>query len=84
MSVRFSNRALSELMVLVQSQPKKATKALRLLELIERDFHHPQIGKVEKLRHLEGYSLRLDHENRIIFSMREEGIYVYSIIGHYE
>lgn len=84
MTIRFHERALNELMVLIQNQPKKALKVLRLLELLRRDPKHSQLGKVEKLRHLEGYSIRVDHEHRLIFSLEKHWINVYSLLGHYE
>jgi Txe/YoeB family toxin of Txe-Axe toxin-antitoxin module len=84
LSVRFTDRALRELMVLIQTHPKKAAKVIRLLELIGRDLRHPQLGKIEKLRHLEGYSIRIDPENRLIFSIIDHVINIHSLLGHYE
>jgi Txe/YoeB family toxin of toxin-antitoxin system len=84
MTIVFVSLALSDLMYLIDKNPKKAKKALQIISLLHRNPNHTLLGKPEKLKYMDASSLRLDKENRITFSIKHDTIFVYSMVGHYE
>jgi toxin YoeB len=84
MTIVFVSLALSDLMYLIDKHPKKAKKAIQIISLLHRNPNHPMLGKPEKLKHMDASSLRLDKDNRITFSIKQDTIFVYSMVGHYE
>jgi Txe/YoeB family toxin of toxin-antitoxin system len=84
MSIVFVSLALNDLMYLIDKHPKKAKKAIELIQLLHRNPHHPMLGKPEKLKHTDAFSIRLDKENRITFNVNQDKIIVLSLVGHYE
>ena len=68
-----------------QDQDKKTLRRInQLLRDIQRDSFHG-IGKPESLKHRNGWSRRIDDENRIVYDVDENGdIQVTSCRGHYE
>ena len=68
-----------------QDQDKKTLRRInQLLKDIQRDSFHG-IGKPENLKHRNGWSRRIDDENRLVYDVDENGdILVISCLGHYE
>jgi Txe/YoeB family toxin of Txe-Axe toxin-antitoxin module len=69
--------AISDLIFLIDKHPKKAKKAIELIQLLERHPSHKLLGKPEKLKHLDANSLRIDQSNRILYKVLPETILVY-------
>lgn len=84
MTIVFVSLALNDLMYLIDKHPKKAKKAIQIIQLLHRNPNHIMLGKPEKLKHMDASSVRLDKENRITFSIKQDTIFVYSMVGHYE
>lgn len=68
-----------------QTQDKKTLKRInQLLKNISRD-HFSGIGKPESLRYRDGWSRRIDSENRLVYKIDQSGdIVILSCRGHYE
>ena len=68
-----------------QSSDKKvASKINNLLKSIERDGPMKGIGKPEPLKYRKGYSRRVSEEDRLVYDVIDNIIYVYSCKGHYK
>lgn len=64
---------------------KKFKKINSLLRDIKRNGAMRGIGKPEKLKYNDGYSRRIDEENRLVYEIDElENIKIMSCKGHYE
>lgn len=68
-----------------QFQDKKTlNKINRLFEDIKRNGVMKGIGKPEALKHISGYSRRIDDANRLVYDMDElQNIKILSCKGHY-
>ena len=67
-----------------QSQDKKTlNKINRLLKDIERNGVQAA-GKIEKLKYRDGWSCRIDQKNRLIFTIENDCLYIFSCKGHYD
>ncbi len=67
-----------------QTQDRKTLKKInKLLEDIERNGTKG-LGKAEKLKKHDGYSHRIDQENRLVFQLRDGELIIYACRGHYE
>lgn len=69
-----------------QTQDKKTLKKINdLLEDIRRNGALNGIGKPESLKNREGYSRRIDKENRLVYVIDElQNIKIIACKGHYE
>ena len=70
---------------ILQSNPRMAKRIQALLQSIERNGYNC-IGKPEPLKgDLAGkWSVRIDEKNRIVFSIEDGSLVIYSCTGHYE
>ena len=67
-----------------QSQDKKTLKKINdLIKDIDRNGING-IGKTEPLKHRNGWSKRIDKENRIIFDIEQGELHIISCRGHYD
>ncbi len=56
-----------------------------LIKDIESNGVSKGIGKPEKLRHMKGWSRRIDDKNRLIYDVEEKGfLHILACKGHYE
>ncbi|PWK29456.1 toxin YoeB [Arcicella aurantiaca] len=86
MEIEFSDDAIDHLAFFKKSGQSSILKKIRkLLESIQ-ETPTEGIGKPEALKYsLSGFwSRRIDRENRIVYKVVEETIWVYSLKGHYE
>ena len=69
-----------------QAQDKKTLKKINdLLEDIRRNGALNGIGKPEALKNRDGYSRRIDKENRLVYVIDElQNIKIIACKGHYE
>lgn len=69
-----------------QTQDKKTLKKINdLLEDIRRNGALNGIGKPEALKNRDGYSRRIDKENRLVYVIDElQNIKIIACKGHYE
>ena len=69
-----------------QTQDKRTLKKINeLIKDIERNGLDKGIGKPELLRYRPGWSRRIDHANRLIYNLDENGsLILYSCRGHYK
>lgn len=84
-SIVFTKRSWNEYLYWQQQDIKTARKINALLKSIERDGALFGEGKPERLKYLSSdYSRRIDGENRLVYSVREDEIVIKSCKGHYE
>ena len=84
-NIVFTKRSWSDYLYWQQQDIKIARKINALLKSIERDGALFGEGKPEKLKYLSGnYSRRIDGENRLVYSVKEDEIIIKSCKGHYE
>lgn len=82
MGTTFEGDALADLMYWVRQDRKKAEKIYKLINDIEKGGRE---GKPERLKHIKGFSRRIDHENRLVYDVdKDGGIHIFSCKGHYE
>ena len=69
-----------------QTKDKKTVKKINdLLKDIQRSGLSKGLGKPEPLKHRKAWSRRIDHANRLIYSMDDkQNIVVIACHGHYE
>ena len=68
-----------------QTQDRKTLKRINLLiQSIQRDGLAVGLGKPEPLRHRDGWSRRIDEQNRLLYMERNGSVYVTSFRGHYD
>ena len=83
MNRNFSERGFADY-VYWQTQDKKMVKKINsLLQSIERDGVMSGEGKPEKLKYDAGYSRRIDSENRLVYKVTDDTIFIQSCRGHY-
>ena len=85
MGTNFEDIALSHLMEWVRADRKTADKIYRLIQDIHRNGAEKGTGKPERLKHIKGWSRRIDHANRLVYDIDSEGnLHILSCKGHYE
>ena len=84
MGTNFEDIALEHLMYWVKNNRKSADKIYRLIQDIHRNGAEHGIGKPERLKHFPGWSRRIDHENRLVYTIDGDDIRIISCKGHYE
>ncbi len=69
-----------------QQQDKKTLKKINdLVKDIERNGVSEGIGKPEPLKYRKAWSRRIDHANRLVYDIDEQGnLWIISCKGHYE
>ena len=81
----FSDTAWSQLMYWIHENRKVADKISNLLSDIERNGAGTGIGKPEHLKYVNGWSRRIDQENRLVYRIDENGnLRIISCKGHYD
>lgn len=84
-NIVFTKKGWDEYLYWQQQNVKIARKINALLQSIVRDGALVGEGKPEKLKYRpEDYSRRIDGENRLVYSVNNNGIVVKSCKGHYE
>ena len=78
-------KAWDQFCEVLQSNMRMAKRIQALLQSIERNGYNC-IGKPEPLKgDLAGkWSVRIDEKNRIVFSIEDGSLVIYSCTGHYE
>ncbi|MBE8950749.1 MAG: Txe/YoeB family addiction module toxin [Quinella sp. 3Q1] len=68
-----------------QNQDKKTLNRInKLIKDIERNGLSVGIGKPEKLLYSEGWSRRIDEQNRLVYDIDDNGyLYIIACKGHY-
>jgi toxin YoeB len=86
MEVEFSDDANDHLAFFKKTGQASILKKIRKLLESMQETPLEGIGKPEALKHnLSGFwSRRIDRENRIIYKIIDETIWIYSLKGHYE
>ena len=85
MGTLFEDAALEQLMHWMRENRKTADKIHDLIKDIRRNGMAKGIGKPERLRHEDGWSRRIDHENRLVYDTDRDGnVRIISCKGHYE
>lgn len=67
-------------------EDKKIWKKINaLIKDIERNGVNKGIGKPEKLKYRDGWSRRIDEQNRLIYKVDKQGyLYIVDCKGHYD
>ena len=83
--ITFSRNAWEEYLYW-QLQDRKTVKRINdLLKDIQRNGLSEGIGKPEPLKHRKEWSRRIDHKNRLVYTLDEtQNVIVISCKGHYE
>ncbi len=85
MGTSFEDVALAQLMQWVKDDKKVADKIYKLIQDIHRNGMATGIGKPEHLKYHDGWSRRIDHENRLVYDTDKNGdLRILSCKGHYE
>ena len=83
-NVLFMDDALNDFMYWAHNDRKILDRINALLNDIERNGAAKGIGKPERLKHLNGYSRKINDEHRLIYEVKENIIAVKSCKGHYD
>ena len=80
----FSPQAYTEYLEWLSEDKKTFKKVNDLIKDIFRSGFASGIGKPEPLKHIKGYSRRIDEANRLIYTVdNKENIRILSCKGHY-
>ena len=80
----FAERAWKEYLHWQSKDPKTLKRINTLIKDITRNGNDG-VGKPEKLRHINGWSRRIDDVNRLVYQLKEDGsIEVMQCKGHYD
>lgn len=83
-NVEFESKALEHFIWWAHNDSKILDKIHDLLKDIARNGAAKGIGKPEKLKHHDGWSRRITDEHRLVYTVKNQIIYVISCKGHYE
>ena len=83
MNKLFHEKALADCRYWKTQDRKTLNKINRLLQSIERDGPMKGEGKPERLKHILGYSRRIDDTNRLVYDVQGDTILVKSCRCHY-
>ena len=83
-NVEFEVEALEQFIWWAHNDGKILDKIHTLLKDISRNGVSKGLGKPEKLKHKPGWSRRITDEHRLVYTVKEQIIYVISCKGHYE
>lgn len=68
-----------------QLQDKKTLKKINdLIKDIERSGVSQGTGHPEPLKYRKAWSRRIDHENRLVYNIKDDKLMIISCKGHYE
>ena len=68
-----------------QAEDRKTLKRInKLIEDILRSGINSGIGKPERLKHIDGWSRRIDDENRLAYTVENDTLILLSCRGHYD
>ncbi len=85
MGTLFDDSALEQLMYWMKQNRKNADKIHDLIKDIRRNGPAKGIGKPERLKYHDGWSRRIDRENRLVYDDDQDGnLRILSCKGHYE
>ena len=85
MGTFFDDAAFDDLMYWMRQDRKTAEKIHKLIKDIQRNGLAKGIGKPEHLKYGDGWSRHIDHGNRLVYDMDQDGnVRVLSCKGHYE
>ncbi|MCK9199225.1 MAG: Txe/YoeB family addiction module toxin [Bacilli bacterium] len=84
MTVCFTPTALKDYENLSKKDKNIIRRINRLIESIDKEGPLKGIGKPEILRYVDGYSRRIDSQNRLVYRVNKKKITIISCIGHYE
>ncbi len=85
MGTNFEDAALADLMYWIQNDRKTAGKIYKLIQDIHRNGPEKGLGKPERLKYLNGWSRHIDHGNRLVYGVDNNGdVHIISCKGHYE
>jgi toxin YoeB len=85
MGVIFDDKALEAYFEWQISDRKAAKKINELIKDILQNGVMNGIGQPEKLKHLHGYSRRINQEHRLVYSLdKNNNLFIHSCKGHYE
>ena len=80
----FSPQAYNEYLDWLAEDKGTFKKINELIKDIQRNGFTDGIGKPEPLKHIKGYSRRIDKENRLVYSGDEkQNVRILSCKGHY-
>ncbi|MFQ5615865.1 MAG: Txe/YoeB family addiction module toxin [Anaerolineales bacterium] len=84
-NLEFDAEAFEDLGWWVRHDRKTALRIFKLIEAARRDPYRG-LGKPEPLRHQfsGAWSRRINKEDRLVYSVREDRIFVLACRGHYE
>ena len=84
-SVTFQTEAWEEYLGWQETDKKIFKRLNALIKDIQRNGPLNGIGKPEVLRHVQGYSRRIDEQHRLIYRIDEgQNLRIISCKGHYE
>ena len=85
MGTNFEDIALEHLMSWMKTDKKIADKIYKLIQDIHRNGAGRGMRKPERLKHIDGWSRRIDQANRLVYDIEEDGnLHILSCKGHYE
>jgi toxin YoeB len=85
--VRFTEEGLEQYIYWQSQDRKTLAKINKLIQDIQRNGLSVGIGKPEPLKHMKGFSRRIDDANRLVYAGIEgdsSTFEIISCIGHYE
>ena len=85
MGVLFDDPAFAQFMYWMRENRKNADKINSLINDVQRNGVAKGIGKPERLKHINGWSRRIDQSNRLVYDIDADGnVHIISCQGHYE
>ena len=83
-NVTFKRIALAQLREWMHEDIKTVDKIYSLIEDILRNGSAKGIGKPERLKHIDGWSRRIDNTNRLVYKIKDDQIIIDSCKDHYD
>ena len=83
-NVTFKRIALAQLREWMHEDIKTVDKIYSLIEDILRNGPAKGIGKPERLKHIDGWSRRIDNTNRLVYKIKDDQIIIDSCKDHYD
>ena len=80
----FTDTGFSHYVYWANHNRKTFNRINALIKDIERNGVDKGIGKPEKLRYRDGWSRRIDEENRLVYKVEGDTIIIGACKGHYE